>query len=184
LSNQNRVQNQSGFTILETIIAAGILTIAIIGVNLQYIQQLKAESADTLQLQAAQILDQVKNNVISNPGQFPIVQSSNGTPVVYVGCFKENGAIQGHFGDPPQSPDLSYIGIFPELSGRDLSKSLQDPLSKNPICMQGIGGIEIHISASSSGLTGKSLQIDAVILEHTGRQFKLPATHLQSFIEF
>jgi Prokaryotic N-terminal methylation motif len=167
MKNYFLISNSQGYSLIEIIISAAILMIAILGANLQYIQQMQAQSGVSLQIGARQLLNQSISTVTGNPALFPKIVSGTQS-LSYVGCFQENGVQQGHDYDPVSPgptptaiPTPSFVGVF--ITG-NLGQPASDPERPGSyICTQNKGGFEVHITWDSSNIR-RIVYIDVITL--------------------
>lgn len=152
--------NRQGFSILESVVSSGILAIAIMGANMQYIQQMKAQGSMNVTGKARAVMNQSVAEVISNPNNYPNI--SNGMlSSTYVLCYDANGASFANSYTLSSTP----VGVF--MANRtDFATNAGVSLCNN--ANSNLGGYESHLT----WVTPSQIEILTLILPQPGRPFK------------
>ncbi len=162
--------SESGFSLVEVMISSALLCLAIIGTNIEWIQQQQAQSGLDLQFKARNVLQSVISQVAGSASEFPSYTSSGSDRLTYVACFDELGAQRKN------STGKSSFTLM-QVSADALSKPLSltsgsGDAPGNRICASAAntsamtGGLEAHVTPLGIGTNGERLfQADVVILE-------------------
>ena len=144
---------KSGFTLVEMMISFAILMVVILGVSMQYMQQMKMQSGAALQTQARVSLNEIISKIKGTPNDFPAIYSASNLPISFIGCYDHKGVPMTN-----SSGHRSFVAKF---------LNEQERRMPTEICASGAGGLEIHITRDQNS----EVTVEVVILPSGSRQY-------------
>ena len=147
---------QTGFTLIESMISMGLLSLAALAISYQFAEQVKSKSAMDRQVQGRNALRETMTSVAAHPEQFPAADDGSGVPIVYVACFAEQIGSKSNTGNPV------FTGYFP-ASGEVFDQPMTTTLPCTGVLGgTNVGGIEVHVTRAPGDTS--AVQIASFIL--------------------
>ncbi|MGE4233345.1 MAG: prepilin-type N-terminal cleavage/methylation domain-containing protein [Bacteriovoracia bacterium] len=169
----------SGFTLIEMLVSSALLSIAILGIQLQYTQVSLSEGSQNTQMQARGVLEQVVSRVKASPGLFPALYDATGKPISYTACYTLKGVpLPNKFGS-------GFWGIYinapnPGAGANDpIAATRPDPTQVTDMCNQIGVGFEVHFTQ----FTPINSFVDVIPLTPANLQVKTNRKYYRAQIE-
>ncbi len=158
-----KLLSQKGFTLIEVMISASLIMIALLGANAQFIQQMKSEGSVNAQLVLRQVLNQVMSKLRAATSEFPAYYNGSGTPISYISCFTERGE--------------QTVNKSPHLSTAYFGDYLADTTVASDYCPE--ADIEVHVTRPFTAEPNR-VRVDVIVLPTRGvRVYKMAREKFQ-----
>lgn len=141
-------RSSSGFSLVEVMVAASLLTLGVIGFHYFYTGQMKQEQGAVFQLEAHVVLAQATSMAAGSSIQFVPAVRSDGKVITYVACYDDKAR--------PRKNIFGISGFFPRFLEGDVRT---DASMLSTICPPS-DGIEAHVTPLP---TGNEALIDAIV---------------------
>lgn len=170
--------SNGGFSMIEVMVSAAVLAIAILGLAMELAAQKAAKGSVDTANTGRRVMVRLVDSVVSQPYRFPPF-SNGGTQMVYVGCFDENG---GPVPTDPAAPIpgvKDYIGVYSITPSSPASFTAVLPVGSGQVCTQNNpaqpGGFEVHVAPPPVGAAYK-IQVAVIPISAAGTMIQMSAS--------